>query len=225
MSDNVFRTRARLKTPRAAAIAGIVFSVLLIAILWLLRRSAPADPLDTGAWIATESNAVVVALNLVPFAGIAFLWFIGVLRDRLGEQEDRFFATVFFGSSLLFLAMLFAAAAIAGAVMLLAANASEPDRLINSPIFHFARATVYIIANAYAIKMACVFMISTSTVVIRTGIAPRWIAILGFLLACILLVGSYYLSWSIAVFPVWVFLLSIYILIYNLRMRQGDDDA
>jgi hypothetical protein len=225
MSENVFRTRARLKTPRAAAIAGIVFSVLLIAILWLLRRSAPADPLDTGAWIATESNAVVVALNLVPFAGIAFLWFIGVLRDRLGEQEDRFFATVFFGSSLLFLAMLFAAAAIAGAVMLLAANASEPERLINSPIFHFARATVYIIANAYAIKMACVFMVSTSTVVIRTGIAPRWIAILGFLLACILLVGSYYLSWSIAVFPVWVFLLSIYILIYNLRMRQGDDDA
>jgi hypothetical protein len=225
MSENVFRARARLKTPRAAAIAGIVFSVLLIAILWLLRRSAPADPLDTGAWIATESNAVVVALNLVPFAGIAFLWFIGVLRDRLGEQEDRFFATVFFGSSLLFLAMLFAAAAIAGAVMLLAANASEPDRLINSPIFHFARATVYIIANAYAIKMACVFMVSTSTVVIRTGIAPRWIAILGFLLACILLVGSYYLSWSIAVFPVWVFLLSIYILIYNLRMRQGDDDA
>jgi hypothetical protein len=225
MSENVFRARARLKTPRAAAIAGIVFSVLLIAILWLLRRSAPADPLDTGAWIATESNAVVVALNLVPFAGIAFLWFIGVLRDRLGEQEDRFFATVFFGSSLLFLAMLFAAAAIAGAVMLLAANASEPEQLINSPIFHFARATVYIIANAYAIKMACVFMISTSTVVIRTGIAPRWIAILGFLLACILLVGSYYLSWSIAVFPVWVFLLSIYILIYNLRMRQGDDDA
>jgi hypothetical protein len=224
MSGKVFHTRARLKTPKAAAIAGIVFSVLLIAILWLLRRSAPADPLDTGAWIATESNAVVVALNLVPFAGIAFLWFIGVLRDRLGEQEDRFFATVFFGSSLLFLAMLFAAAAIAGAVMLLAANASEPDRLINSPIFHFARATVYIIANAYAIKMACVFMISTSTVVIRTGIAPRWIAILGFLLACILLVGSYYLSWSIAVFPVWVFLLSVHILIYNLR-RHGDDHA
>jgi hypothetical protein len=68
-------------------------------------------------------------------------------------------------------------------------------------------------------------MISTSTVVIRTGIAPRWIAILGFLLACILLVGSYYMSWSIAVFPVWVFLLSIHILIYNLRGQQGDDNA
>jgi len=225
MSRKAFRTRARLKTPKAAAIAGIAFSVLLIAILWLLRRSVPADPLDTGAWIATDSDTVVVALNLVPFAGVAFLWFIGVLRDRLGEQEDRFFATVFFGSSLLFLAMLFAAAAIAGAVMLLAANASEPDRLINSPIFHFARATVYIIANAYATKMACVFMVSTSTVVIRTAIAPRWIAILGFVLACILLVGSYYMSWTIVVFPVWVLLLSIHILIYNLRGQHGDDHA
>jgi len=225
MSGKAFRTRARLKTPKAAAIAGIAFSVLLIAILWLLRRSVPADPLDTGAWIATDSDTVVVALNLVPFAGVAFLWFIGVLRDRLGEQEDRFFATVFFGSSLLFLAMLFAAAAIAGAVMLLAANASEPNQLIDSPIFHFARATVYIIANAYATKMACVFMISTSTVVIRTEIAPRWIAILGFVLACVLLVGSYYMSWSIAVFPVWVFLLSIHILIHNLRGQHGDDHA
>jgi MFS family permease len=61
---------------------------------------------------ATESRTVALALNLVPFAGVAFLWFIGVLRDRLGQQEDRFFATVFFGSALLFLATLFAAAAV-----------------------------------------------------------------------------------------------------------------
>src|SRR5712671_3740671 len=225
MLEHASLTRAHLRTPKAAAIAGIAFSLLMFTIFWLLRRSVPADPLESGAWLATNARTVALALNLIPFAGVAFLWFIGVLRDRLGQQEDRFFATVFFGSSLLFLAMLFAAAAIAGAIMLLAANASEPDQLINSPIFHFARATVYIIANAYAIKMACVFMISTSTVVIRTGIAPRWIAILGFFLACILLVGSYYMSWSIAVLPVWVFLLSIHILIHNLRGPQGDDHA
>ena len=224
MSDNIARARAHLNTPKGAAIAGIVFSVLLLTMLWLLRRSVPADPLDSGAWIATDSQTVAIALNLVPFAGVAFLWFIGVLRDRLGQQEDRFFATVFFGSALLFLAMLFAAAAIGGAVLLMASSA-DPDQLRNSPIFHFARATAYIIANAYAVKMACVFMISTSTVVIRTGIAPRWIAILGFLLACILLVGSFYISWSIAVLPVWVFLLSIHILIYNLRGQHGDDHA
>lgn len=48
-------------------------------------------------------------MKLVPFAGIAFLWFIGVLRDRLGQLEDRFFATVLFGSGPLFLGTLFPA--------------------------------------------------------------------------------------------------------------------
>src|SRR5271166_301073 len=112
MKQEAILIRARLKTPRAAAIAGILFSVLLITGLLLFRLSVRADPLETGAWLKTRSNTVALALNLVPFAGIAFLWFIGVLRDRLGELEDRFFL----GSGLLFLAMLFASAAVAGGI-------------------------------------------------------------------------------------------------------------
>ena len=216
MPENGSLTHAQLKTPKAAAIAGIAFSLLLLLILWLLRTSIPADPLEPGAWLATNTRAVTVALNLVPFAGIAFLWFIGVLRDRLAQLEDRFFATVFFGSGLLFLAMLFAAAAVIGAVVLVA-SISAPDELMNSATFRFARAASYIIMNVYALKMAAVFMISTSTVVIRTGIAPRWIAYLGFLLALLLLMGSFFVSWSFAVLPFWVFLISVYILIDNLR--------
>jgi hypothetical protein len=215
ITENGYLTHAGLKTPKAAAIAGIAFSLLLLSILWLLRTSLPADPLEPGAWLATETRAITIALNLVPFAGVAFLWFIGVLRDRLAQREDRFFATVFFGSGLLFLAMLFAAAAVIGAVVLVA-TISAPHELRSSATFHFARAASYIIVNVYAIKMAAVFMISTSTVVIRTGIAPRWIAFLGFLLAMILLIGSFFISWSIAVLPLWVFLISVYILIDNL---------
>jgi hypothetical protein len=222
MLENGALTRAHLKTPKAAAIAGIAFSGLLIAIIWLLRRSIPADPLESGAWLATESKTVALALNLVPFAGVAFLWFIGVLRDRLGQREDRFFATVFFGSALLFLAMLFAAAAITGAVILVA-SLGEPNVLVNSTTFRFARATVYIITNVYAIKMAGVFMITTSTVVIYTDIAPRWIAFLGYVLACILLIGSYYISWSFTVLPLWVFLVSVYILVDNLGQQRKAD--
>jgi hypothetical protein len=86
--------RARLKTPRAAAITGILFSVLLIAGLYYSGfRSEPIRS-RRGAWLKTSSSTIALGLNLVPFAGIAFLWFIGVLRDRLREFEDRFFATV-----------------------------------------------------------------------------------------------------------------------------------
>ena len=212
-------TRAGLKTPRAAAIAGMVFSVLLIVVFWLLRSAVPADPGEPGSWLNTDSGQVALALNLVPFAGIAFLWFIGVLRDRLGEHEDRFFATVFFGSGLLFLAMLFAAAAFAGALIL--AFSAAPERLIDSTTFHLARAATHNIMNIYAIKTAGVFMITTSTIAIYTGITPRWLAILGYVLAPVLLFGSYYLPWGIVVFPLWVLLISIYIFLDNTRARPG----
>ena len=217
-SDKQTLTRASLKTPRAAAVAGVLFSVLLIAALWLLRTSIPADPLESGAWIATGVGNVTLALNLIPFAGIAFLWFIGVLRDRLGVLEDRFFATVFFGSALLFLAMLFTGAAVIGSIVLVASV--EQSALIGSTIFHFARATAYNIMNVYAIKMAGVFMISTSTVALYTGFAPRWIAFLGYILALILLLGSYYIGWSIVVLPAWVLLISVHILIDNFRSNS-----
>ena len=205
----------RLRTPKAAAIAGLVFSLLLLAFFWLLRRSVPADPLEPGTWVRSDLASVALALNLIPFAGVAFLWFIGVLRDRLGQREDRFFATVFFGSALLFLGMLFVAAAVLGAIVTI--FSAEPDDTADLNTFHFARVIAYNIANVYALKMAAVFMISTSTVAIQTRFAPRWLAILGFASGAILLLGSYYLSSSFVVFPIWVFLISSYILIDNYR--------
>src|SRR6516165_11589046 len=210
MTQTHVLTREDLRTPKAAAIAGMLFSLLTVAIFCLLWNSVPADPQEPGLWLTTNSNAVTLGLNLMLFAGIAFLWFIGVLRDRLGEKEDRFFATVFFGSGVLFLAMLFTSAAMVGAI--LTAFALQPEQLMGSATFHLARAAAYSLVNVYMIKMASVFMITTSTVAIYTGIAPRWLAVLGFALALILLFGSFYISWSFLVFPLWVFLLSACIL-------------
>lgn len=151
MSPGITVTPTRLTAPRAAAIAGILFSILLIVILLLLRQSVPVDPLETGQWLLTHAKTVTLALYLTPFAGITFLWFIGVLRDRLGTQEDRFFATVFLGSGLLFIAMLFVSAAMAGGVIVI--YTAEPSDLIGSATFALARAMTYEVMNVYAIKM------------------------------------------------------------------------
>jgi hypothetical protein len=210
-------TYARSKTPKAAAIAGILFAVLLFVVFWLLRRSVPADPHEPGSWLTRNAEAVALALNLVPFAGIALLWFIGVLRDRLGQTEDQFFATVFFGSGVLYLAMLFSAAALIGALIL--AFAAQPEEFIDSATFHFARAAAYNIVNIYLTKMASVFMMTTSTVAIYTGLTPRWLAFVGYGMAVLLLFGSYYIGWGFGVFPLWVLMVSIHILFDTIRGR------
>lgn len=218
MTQQSTLTRANLKTPKAAAIAGMLFSVLLFLVLALLRISVPDDPQEPGSWLNSQSSTVALAVNLVPFAGIAFLWFIGVLRDHLGESEDKFFATVFFGSGLLFLAMLFGAAALAGALII--SFEIAPAQLINSATFHFARAAAYNLMNIYAIKASCVFMFTTSTIAIYTGFAPRWLAILGYILSLLLLFGSYYLRWSFVAFPLWVLVMSIFIFLADVRARS-----
>jgi len=214
MEPNKALTDDRLKTPRAAAVAGLVFSVLFIVSLVLIRIAVPADPQDAGTWLVRDLKPVAFAIYLLPFAGIAFLWFIGVLRDRMGAHEDRFFATVFMGSGLLFLAMLFVAGAIAAGIIM--GFGIMPDRLVESGVYAFGRAAVYHLVNVYAMKMAAVFMISTSTLAMLTRIFPRWMAWLGYVLALLMLLSTGYIFfWAPLAFPLWVLLVSVNILLSN----------
>src|SRR4029077_14378994 len=125
LTEGPLRAGSPLRTPRAASVAAIIFSVLMIVALVLLRISAPDHPGAASQWLTDSGRraAVAVALNLVPFAGIAFLWFIGVLRDRIGGREGRLFAAVSLGSGRLFVGMLFVAAAVAGATIAAASSA------------------------------------------------------------------------------------------------------
>jgi hypothetical protein len=141
---------------------------------------------------------------------------------RLGEREDRFFETVFLGSGLLFLALLFFSAAVAGGIII--AHTANAERLLGSSTFSFGRAVAYEIMNVYAIKMAGVFMIATSTLAVRTGFIARWIAYLGYVLAVLLLLSSRYIEGILLVFPLWVFLVSAVILIDN-RRRSSPAEA
>jgi len=218
MDQTVALTGKRLRTPRAAAIAGLLFSGLLIAMMLLLLSSVPRDALDQGEWLTAKLDRVVLAINLMPFAGVAFLWFIGVVRDRLADAEDRLFATVFLGSGLLFLAMMFVAAAVFAAIV--AVHVARPGSLVNSPSFALARAFAFSIVNVYAIKMAGVFMLITSTLAVRTAFVARWMAAPGFVAGLFLLLGSQWADWSFIVFPAWALLVSVYILFANFAPRR-----
>ncbi len=214
-------TRRKLRTPRAAAIAGILFALLYGAGLALIRLSIPADPAAESAWLETNARTISLALNLVPYAGIAFLWFIGVIRDRLGDLEDRFFSTVFLGSGLLFLALTFSGAALAGG--LLNSYIVASSTMVESGVFTYSRAVTYQIINVYAIRMAGVFMISLGTIWLRTGLMHRGWAFVTYTLALVLLLSIDYSLWVTLVFPGWVLAVSVYFLILNLRQPSQED--
>ncbi|WP_072687997.1 hypothetical protein [Rhodococcus marinonascens] len=199
----------QLTTPRSAAVAGILFAALFATSLVLLRTALPADPHADPAWVGRGGSRISAALVLAPFAGIAFLWFIGVVRDRFGQLEDRFFSTVFLGSGLLFLASVFVSMAVAGGVLAVGRQSDIPQ----GDIVYFGREVMLQINNVYAVRMAGVFMISLGTIWLRTGLMPRWLAVTTYILALTLLLIVSLSLWVTLVFPAWVLMISIYILV------------
>jgi hypothetical protein len=192
--------------------------------LVLLHLSVPADPSLPGTWVTDPDrrSAVRFALNLFPFAGIAFLWFMGVLRNRLGTREDQFLATVFLGSGLLFVVSLFSAAAISAG--LLEALADGHIGLLNSEVYYCGRRTAYAILNVFAFKMAAVFMFSTCTIGLRTAFLPRWVALVGYACALVLLLVITNWAWIGLLFPLWVLLVSAVVLTTEFRRhREGTE--
>jgi hypothetical protein len=208
----------RLTTPRAAGLAGVIAGGLFIISHALILISLSAYSTEPGANPQDQARRISLALQLVPFAGIAFLWFMGVIRDRFGHREDRFYSTVFLGSGLLYLAMTFTATALAGGLWSFFAS----NRAIASEtIYNASRMLVTQITNVYGLRMASVFMLSSATMWMRTQVVPRWLAILTALLALVLLFTIGLSPWLPLLFPAWILIVSLLILISNYRRQTS----
>ncbi|MEU2243789.1 hypothetical protein ABZ572_30745 [Streptomyces sp. NPDC018338] len=196
------RKHKRLATPWAAGVAGVVFAILTATAIVLVRIALPNGLHGAEATVdAGQRGAVRTALELIPFAGIAFLWFMGALREQVGEREDKFVSTVFLGSGLVFVATLFGAAAAAWSVLDEGGQGSS-----------FGRDVAYALLTTYAMRMAAVFVITTSTIGHRFGVLPRPLTVVGYLAGLTLLVVGANVPWSELVFPAWVLVLSLNIL-------------
>jgi hypothetical protein len=219
--QNIGPGEQALQTPRAAGLAGIVFALLLAAAIVLIRLGIPqgADAVTApGFTDSARRGAVRAALDLVPFAGIFFLWFVGAVRAHVGNAEDKFLATVFLGSGLVFTATMFGAAAAAWAVLATQQPSGGAPELST---WNFGRHFAYTLMTGYAMRMAAVFAGSLSVLGHRLGVLPRWLTLLGFLTSLTLLFVAPNVPWSELVFPGWSLLLSAYILAVNGRRRQA----
>lgn len=224
LKHDTIRLIHHAKTPRAAAIAGILFGVLFSFCIINLKLSMPANLTDMNSWTDTNRSRIAITMELMPFAGLAFLWFVGVVRDKMGAFEDQFFATVVQGSGLLFLAMTFCAFAI-GAGMLTAYNIGG-DQVITPNIFQVNQSIMGQIFSTYGVKMAAVFMFSLSTLWLRTGAMPRELSFITYAMAILMFLSLSLSLWVLVIFPAWVLGVSIYIMVLSFsRKPSGSMDG
>lgn len=213
--DRIDRVGEELRAPRAAGVAGLLFAVLFITSLLLVSPPQDLSGQSVADWYTSRdihTRIIIMGLYTIPFSGIAFLWFIGVVRDRIGEMEDRLLATVFLGSGLLFVAMLFSAAGIVSA-MALRFDAMGTMGKMDPAQAQFMQALTAAFLYVYAARAAGVFMMVTSTITLRTRTVPKWVAIVGYAIALLLLLSIRSFHLILLLFPAWVALLSIFILI------------
>ena len=219
MGKSRISQRQRASTSRrGAAVAGIIFGILLIAAMVFLEIELQSGSTGTLVGPAEQGDLVALALQLIPFAGIAFLWFIGVERDRLGEHEDKFLSTVNLGSGLLYLAMLFVATALGTGFA--AGYAFGPEPAPDNQAATFARALMSNLSAVFVIRMAAVFMISSATAWMRSRVMPTWVALVTYVVALILLFVVNISVWVSLLFPVWVLAVSVVMLLRRFLPQQ-----
>jgi hypothetical protein len=202
-----------MRSIEAAAIAGIVFSIGFVAALLLMAQApdsdAPAAEVAEFYGDPSEVRSVVIGLQIVPIAAIALLWFIAVIRRRMGDQEDRLFSTVFLGGGLLFTALVLVGAALIGAPAVVADLGHGPPDAETAVLLRGAGIALLAI---YAPRLGSLFILSASTLGLRTGAFPRVLAFLGYAVGLSLIVPLPFIPPVRYVFPVWVGISSLVLL-------------
>jgi hypothetical protein len=196
----------------------MIFSVLVFGSLVTIHFAVPHKPADAADALTSspKRDLLLVGLGVIPFAAVAFLWFVGVIRDRIGEREDRFFSTVFLGSGLLFVGMLLVGEALATGMVLSVTHTAQTLGATAPDWWRTTRNITVQMLQA-AMQMAGVFITATATLLWHTRVAPRWLTLSGTVIAFCLFFGLWITQWAGLLFPLWIFVLSLYILVADRR--------
>jgi hypothetical protein len=222
--SNIPAIESRLRSPRVAAIAGMIFSILLTITVVIFRNITSITPnVIDRVGLETGAGAASLAVALVPFAGIFFLWFTGVVRDWAGDREDKFFATLFMGSGLLIVGLLYVWAAVFGSIF--GTYTLLGESMVDDAVLVFGSMVMNEILGTYIIMMMGMYMLSTALLWSRTRSMPRWLTIVTIILALVFIFLAGRITGGRLLFPAWVFFISVYILIVNFRSSRRQEDT
>lgn len=220
-SDSVLKRKPPIES---AAVAGIVYSVLSAVAVVLFRQFEPTLPdQELLSWFGDEGNRwwPILGLNLATISSVAFLWFVAVIRRRIGDREDRFLQTVFLGSAFAWVFSWLAGAVSLAAIPLahgfVGAWAPSPDAI--RVTFGLAAGWLLVVGP----KMQAVLIFSASTVFVRTKAVPIWLAYVGYAMGLVLFFMPLIWRPIFLGFPIWVLIVSVTIL-FARRSDQPLDD-
>src|SRR5262245_8460826 len=170
--------RSRRYAALLVAVAGTAHALLFLLAYWLVS-STPGPQASDAELMAfygsgDRSRLIIVGLYVMPFAGIAFLWFSVALRTsiRAGpEHASELLKGMQLASGILYVALFFVAAA-AIAVLSLSMDFvhSQPDPLVARELPQYGRAVLMV----FGMRMAAIFVFTTSRLGLRTRLLPRW---------------------------------------------------
>ncbi len=195
---------------------GLAFSALF-TVAFGLTMSIPGPKATNEELIAYyeaggSSLPVAIGLYIMPFAGIAFLWFIVALRMWAAASVRRqsvLQSNLQLVSGLLFVAMFFIGAAASTVLTVSIEFAGAPVDPVAARQFPIFGQTVILF---FAMRMAAMFVFTTSAIGRSAGILPRWFALLGFAVGVFLLLTASFVPQVVLVFPTWVLILSLILL-------------
>jgi hypothetical protein len=218
------RTRRRWTSIQAAAIAGLVCAICWTAAILGLSGipGLDASPAEVVRFYATGGTSLdaVALLQVLVLGNFGFLWFVGVVRARLGLQEPKMFGTVFLGGSILLAGLLFlGTAALAAPTVLLQVGGVVPEPGAAS----MSQGVSSIILTLFVPKLATLVILSASSLGLRTGALPRWLVVVSYAVG----IGSF-VTFTVSqpmvyVMPAWIAVVSVVMLVHRAPARGSAD--
>jgi hypothetical protein len=201
---------------RWSALAGVLF-VALFAVALALSANTGDNPSEVQQWYAHSGNRTkeFVAWFLYIAAAIAFLSFLGTLRDMLVRAEGGpgTLSALVFGPGLAFTVLLVTGVSLFAAP---AALGGENDfKLDPNTAEIFSDAGYFVLVAGGMI--ASIVVLATSMAALRTGVLPSWLGWVGLIVAVVMLFSVFFLP--LLVFLAWVLAVSLVMVVAAWRVR------
>jgi hypothetical protein len=129
----------------------------------------------------------------------------------VGEREDKFFATVFLGSGILIAALALVGNGVLAstAVTVDLLDGRVPDVDVLSAVTGLGRTLLVLVL----VRVQAVFIMSASTLALRTNAFSRWLSYFGYAVALWMFFVPFLIEPLRLGFPIWVAILSVALLV------------